>query len=338
MAHTIKRVIQALSLLLVVLSQAGCGILLDRVPTVPPLPTLTPSPAASPTAAVAPVTEGSPATPAPTVVLPLLPTPTFPIAATPSPGQLPGAQGPSIAYFVATPERAEPGEPVVLIWSALNASAAAVYRLTADGEPGQTWAVAVEGSLTIQPGGSGQAETYVLAVTNGVATVEQSITVEVACPFAWFFTPAPEGLCPQAQAVLSAAVVQQFERGQMIWLETTDEILVLFNDAAAGGSVASPAWLALPDPYEEGDLLDDPGIVPPPGLFQPQHGFGEVWRTIPTVRDRLGWATQPEEPFVTTSQGAQVDAFIQRFFAIRTGEVLTLLPDGQGWLVAGSLP
>ena len=30
------------------------------------------------------------------------------------------------------------------------------------------------------------------------------------------------------------------------------------------------------------------------GLRTPQRGFGKVWRENPAVRERLGWATQPE--------------------------------------------
>jgi hypothetical protein len=42
--------------------------------------------------------------------------------------------------------------------------------------------------------------------------------------------------------------------------------------------------------------------VPPPGLYQPIRGFGKLWRTHPEVRDRLGWATAPEQGFYTQWQ------------------------------------
>lgn len=42
----------------------------------------------------------------------------------------------------------------------------------------------------------------------------------------------------------------------------------------------------------------DPGLVPPPGLFQPVLGFGKFWRGLVPgsewVRERLGWAVAPE--------------------------------------------
>ncbi len=53
------------------------------------------------------------------------------------------------------------------------------------------------------------------------------------------------------------------------------------------------------------------------------------------MRDRLGWAVGDETPFVTTYQTAQVDGSTQVFFANRQSEAITLLPGGQGWLVAG---
>lgn len=95
-------------------------------------------------------------------------------------------------------------------------------------------------------------------------------------------------ITPTAWAVMTS--YQAFERGSMIW---SDHI----------GWYAQPIIFAL---YEGGlyesfqDTFDpsvDPinsGATPPPGLLEPNLGFGKLWRQQPGVRDRLGWSKSPE--------------------------------------------
>jgi hypothetical protein len=41
--------------------------------------------------------------------------------------------------------------------------------------------------------------------------------------------------------------------------------------------------------------VDDPTLVPPPGLFQPRFGFGKVWREqLRGTPLDPGWARSPE--------------------------------------------
>jgi hypothetical protein len=76
-----------------------------------------------------------------------------------------------------------------------------------------------------------------------------------------------------------------FERGYMFWLEDVDQIYVL----AYGTSELDGQFSVYPDLWQEGMPETDPAIVPPPGFFQPDRGFGLVWRTYPAVREALGW-------------------------------------------------
>lgn len=89
---------------------------------------------------------------------------------------------------------------------------------------------------------------------------------------------------------------QPFENGRMFWLEPIDQIWVLIqneNDKQTG------VWLVFPDDFEEGDIEFDPKLVAPEGLFQPERGFGKLWRENTNIHDGLGWAKQAEIGFVT---------------------------------------
>jgi hypothetical protein len=101
--------------------------------------------------------------------------------------------------------------------------------------------------------------------------------------------------CPQSyqgdeQGISTA--YEQFQNGMMIWIDVQDvynpihSVLVLYKDGT---------FARYEDTWAEGQPIDDPNINVPDGLYQPVRGFGKVWRESPGVRDRLGWATEPEQ-------------------------------------------
>ena len=85
---------------------------------------------------------------------------------------------------------------------------------------------------------------------------------------------------------------EQFQNGMMVWIDVQDvynpihTVLVLYKDGT---------FARFDDTWTEDQPIDDPLITPPTGLYQPVRGFGKVWREAPDVRDRLGWATAPEQ-------------------------------------------
>ena len=116
------------------------------------------------------------------------------------------------------------------------------------------------------------------------------------CPerIPWFFNNTV-GECA-GQVLNTWAVFQRFERGLMVWFQEGGRTFILHDD----GSLIRPMYEAidgantpLPEP--------DASIVPPPGMYQPVLGFGKFWRGLVPgyewVRERLGWATQPEVGF-----------------------------------------
>jgi hypothetical protein len=145
-----------------------------------------------------------------------------------------------------------------------------------------------------------------------------------SCPYAWFFAPAPPG-CPDSKAAASIHVEQHFEGGWMIWVEVTHEILVLFNDGQ------NPAWLRMPDTFQEGMPIQDDSIVPPPDRFQPIRGFGLVWRENTTIRDRLRWGLMAETAYQGIFQSGGTGS--ESAISIRTldGNIAVLEPGARQW-------
>jgi hypothetical protein len=82
---------------------------------------------------------------------------------------------------------------------------------------------------------------------------------------------------------------QLFERGRMFWIQPVGQIWVLTTDED-GNNI----WQVYEDDFENGMLESDPTIVPPPGRYQPERGFGKLWRENPEIREALGWASTEE--------------------------------------------
>jgi hypothetical protein len=91
----------------------------------------------------------------------------------------------------------------------------------------------------------------------------------------------------------SAAAIQRFDNGVMVWVEETARIYAFLNDGR---------WLSYVDTFREGDPESDPAFAPPAGKQQPVRGFGKVWREHPDLRDAIGWALTKEEPATALRQ------------------------------------
>jgi hypothetical protein len=118
---------------------------------------------------------------------------------------------------------------------------------------------------------------------------------------------------------------QRFENGRMFWLEPIDQIWVLLETDRRNGT-----WTVYPDTFEEGEPEFDPTIQPPEDFFQPERGFGKLWRENPEIRAALGWAIEPEEGLITLyeyqPEGEVINGEYQRapgyhFVTSKTGRV-----------------
>ncbi len=300
------------------------------VPTIPPLPTLTASPQATPIPSTQQATEA----PTSTVVSPQAATATAidgAVALSPS-------TQPEIGYFSAAPGQVNPGEPATLFWSSSGGAVARVQRLAFNGTVDQSWPVDASGSLEVLPIRAGRSERYVLLIENGEQSVESALDVFVFCPREWFFEPAPAQGCPDGPPVVTGGISQQFQRGLMVRLDITGEIIVLFDEDLGNLNDVQQAWIVTPDTFGAGDPVDDPALTVPSGYQQPRDHFSKVWREVAGVRDRLGWATESEVNYTATLQRETLDSLFSLYFSNRDGEVIQLVPGGQGWLVVGYLP
>ena len=115
---------------------------------------------------------------------------------------------------------------------------------------------------------------------------------------------------------------EEFEHGAMLWIRIEDvyysgqTVIVMYDDGT---------FDRFDDTWESGQPIDDPSIVAPDGFHQPKFGFGKIWREAPGVRDRLGWALEPE----SGSDGA-----FQRF---NYGAMIWRESEDQIWVLYGDL-
>jgi len=106
-------------------------------------------------------------------------------------------------------------------------------------------------------------------------------------------TPTPQAIPTVTVAQIQVAE-QAFQKGRMYWLQPIDQIWVLVETADGVGT-----WTVHQDTFEEGMVEFDSSITPPaPNLYQPERGFGGLWRENDEVRDALGWALEPEFGYV----------------------------------------
>jgi hypothetical protein len=150
----------------------------------------------------------------------------------------------------------------------------------------------------------------------------------------WFF-PNPPQNCPADQAATSYAVGQYFEHGFMIWTEEPDSFYVFYEVQDAEGFqtfdwVLDPQSMLKPGASPDNRV----GEQPPTGLFEPVSGFGMVWRgevngIRSDVRERLGWATEPEFAFESARQCMTLSLMDYSVCFQRgpRGEILRLHPD-----------
>jgi hypothetical protein len=87
---------------------------------------------------------------------------------------------------------------------------------------------------------------------------------------------------------------QVFEHGRMMWIQPREQIWVMLDDGTGKGK-----WSTFGDAFADGESEFDPSLVPPEGMFQPERGFGKLWRENPELKDGLGWGLTPEFGYVS---------------------------------------
>ncbi|NWG17067.1 MAG: hypothetical protein HXY41_10565 [Chloroflexi bacterium] len=155
---------------------------------------------------------------------------------------------------------------------------------------------------------------YVLVVT---ATSEGEPATSVMTPEATALTETPT-ISPTLQPTSTTdprptpttgqiqIAEQVFEHGRMLWIQPRQQIWVMQDLEQGEGR-----WLVFDDTFKEGEMESDPAIVPPTGFYQPERGFGKLWRANQDIRDALGWGVTPEFGYVSDYEyhpGGTIDA------------------------------
>jgi hypothetical protein len=323
------------SFLIPVLLLAGCGAgVAPLIPTAIPTatatltPTLTRTPDSGATPTITPTSIPITPTGGPS------PTPLFGASATPGPNaptptRVLNPNAPRIEFFTSNSAAVEPGSSLTLFWSTRGADNAVIYRLDSGGARNQLWNVGPDGSLTVPTKRSDRGQVdFVLSVGEGALITEQTLSIPLACPITWFFSPALE-TCPKEDAQPTTLIDEPFERGRMLYVEARNTVYALFNDGK------QPAWVAFDnryDPAKDPESLDS--FVPPPGFYQPIRVLGFVWRGNDAVRNRLGLGTAQESTFDGFVQtGGEAGGTESLYLSTADGKVVQLLPGGDQWQI-----
>jgi hypothetical protein len=138
-------------------------------------------------------------------------------------------------------------------------------------------------------------ETQAAQPTSTTAEVQQATelpTVFPASPTLQVtptFDPFPTPTVSQIQVA-----EQVFENGRMMWIQPRKQIWVMVDDGSGKGK-----WSVFEDTYLDGETEFDPSLVPPENKYQPERGFGKIWRENQTIHDSLGWGLTPEFGYVS---------------------------------------
>lgn len=122
-------------------------------------------------------------------------------------------------------------------------------------------------------------------------------------------SPAPTDLPPNFPTPVRAPIQvaeELFEHGRMFWVGATQQIWVLKIVGEGYGT-----WEVYEDTFVDGEPENDPNLVPPDGRYQPQRGFGKLWRESGNLREELGWGVTPEFGYVSNYEyhaGGSIDA------------------------------
>lgn len=299
--------------------------------TATPLPTVTPLPAATATATASPTALPT-ATPTPTQSPAITPTP-FPVPSntpTATPSATPDMSGtPEVLYFRLQSEPVRPSQPVILEWAVRGVSEVTIVRVGGEwGDANEQWTLPASGTLqqTYPPEVGGWPIMYHLT-SSEAPNLAAHFDFRLACEYDWVFDlPYPGGTCP-VRGVVSRAAQQSFERGFMVWIADQNLILYSTYSGLEYGEVA--------DTYVQGvDPINDPTIVPPAGLYQPEYGFGKVWRTTPGVRDLLGWATEWGSEYTVKRQSTPPHRYgWTEYISLRNGGLITINHPEPWWRI-----
>ena len=164
-------------------------------------------------------------------------------------------------------------------------------------------------------------------ITSGIVPIPTALGANPSsqtCTTPWFFSGIQLSSCPMNPPLISPGSFLQFQNGAMLWVAQQDAIYVLFDSANP------PRWQVFNDAFVDGMADTDPAFnTAPPYTWQPRRGFGLLWRSQSSLRDRLGWAVTEAEIAYTPKVQLASDGMI--FISDMRGGVYSLSPDTSDW-------
>jgi hypothetical protein len=100
----------------------------------------------------------------------------------------------------------------------------------------------------------------------------------------------------------------RFERGQMFWVNLRGGRSLIY--VVIYGANNAVTYKTFVDTWKEGDPTNS-GLTPPAGLYEPNRGFGKVWREQAGIREAVGWALENERAVNVSYQVFQQGALLQ---------------------------
>lgn len=228
-----------------------------------------------------------------------------------------------IAHFAVAPTSVAPGSTVTVTWEATGVSAQLCLQVPTVNEQIATRAcepVPLSGSrpYPLDPVYRNRV-LLALEVDNGEEVANASLPIDLPCPDDWWYLETPPEVCPSTDAFHSLAAAQNFEGGQMIWIEDPGMYYVFFDDGS---------YQTFYDPLQITEEDVPPVEDPPPGGEAPVSGFGLLWRgQVPAsegLGERLGWALGPEFNFDAVWQVEARPEQARTFLQGPEGQVLLL--------------
>ena len=235
--------------------------------------------------------------------------------------------GISVDYFRFTPSPTRPSDIVQMEWSVEGVSSVTITRLGGEnGEANETYNVAASGRLEqrFSPTMGGMPIVYRLtSVENEGFSAEY--VIDLPCEYAWLISVPRGNDCP-TKVTSGLGAQQDFEHGFLIWISEEDLMVYSTWDGSSHGFID--------DTFVFGtDIISDPNIVPPAGYYQPDYGFGKVWREEPGLRDLLGWGVTPAKEYTVYHQADSLDGNGTEYITMLNGGMLTIEQSSDTWIV-----
>jgi hypothetical protein len=249
--------------------------------------------------------------------------PTFTAQPTSRPSATPDQ--PQLLSFTASPDPVEWKGTVTLTWNMSGMTGAGITRLSPRGDvflETEALDLPASGSIAVKvPDEYTEAVKYYLGARDANGVLYQAyVTVGIICPYDEYMAHR----CPLTQDTIWAAY-EPFERGHMVWRSDTLQIHVLHADGSCE---------TYEDSWHEGDPVEIPGS-PSPGLYAPVRGFGNLYASRPDLRERLGWATAPEEGYTmrveTIPGGSGRYPATSVYFTLPNSDKVILYPFTSTW-------